>query len=322
MQQAILIVFACSLLTPYTSALAQPNCDSILIPTKIDETLTREQELALATLVDSQQEYDQFTSAGAEGSYGLFSAGGNWENSKNQRDSLLEQKNLKFTDSEARRLVASFLPPEAAQAWADCIIGQEGGLNLRVSNVTPRNVTVTVTWEPLTNSSYGELQTLDIIGSKVTSDDLRRKLPDKWLKQSYPLIIEREPGAELRIVIAISGKSDDVFVPGVLPDVNQPKPSRGDVYDAATEGNMELLKRYFSSGFPINGIIDNQRNRTLHRIAEYCYDKLAAWLVGQGAAPNVENVWKDTPLEVAVLRCPTRENPDPNNATAKAIRGG
>src|SRR4051794_30090784 len=100
--------------------IALAGCDAVLIPTQFIQTLQRDQELALAVLVQSQADYERAVNAGAQGAYGLFSAGGNYGDFAQQRNKLLQQQNFNVTNDEAQKLVTSYLPPESTQRWLDC----------------------------------------------------------------------------------------------------------------------------------------------------------------------------------------------------------
>ena len=100
-------------LTSYANeVLAQSSaCDKLVVPTKFDTQLNHEEELTLATLVESKEEYERVIAACARGSYGLFDAGGNYSDYTNNKTEKLEQYNFHLDKAQAQRLSYSYLPP-------------------------------------------------------------------------------------------------------------------------------------------------------------------------------------------------------------------
>ncbi len=193
------------------------DCDAVLIPTKIDQAMSREAELALATLVKSESDYSRAVSSGASGSYGLFSASGNYSGMRQRRDALFNQFNLKMTDAEAQRLVTSFLPQSLAKSWMDCKIASGGGVLVRVQDIAPDAVTIIVDWSPLTGVPVAQRGSVQILGAEpndVALSVIPESLNSRW---TGGFLLKRLPNQALRIVVGIHGKVDTVYVPAPLP---------------------------------------------------------------------------------------------------------
>jgi hypothetical protein len=132
-------------------------------------------------------------------------------------------------ETEAQRVATSYLPPELAQHWVSCRLSANGGVLVRMQNITPNAVTVVVSWRPLAGVDVAHLENVEVRGAKQTSEELRRddRLPAQWRSPTdRAFILDRVPGQDLRFVIGIQGRSDHVLV--LVP------PQRDDSYDVET----------------------------------------------------------------------------------------
>lgn len=208
---------------------AQPGhgdeCHRALIPDTRLETLDSNQELALAITIRDRESWERVVRAGVQGAYGLFNAGGSYDQFEQRRQELLRQHNVNMSTELARRIFTSAVNQSVIDAWAHCQISRAGGIVVTTRQVSPRAATIRIYWQPVPGgAAIGTLEHVESRGAAQGRDDLMRILPRAWGPSQREFVLDRRPSEDLRFTVTINGLSDTVFVPASIED-------RPQVYD-------------------------------------------------------------------------------------------
>jgi hypothetical protein len=189
------------------------DCDAVLIPTKITQELTYHQKLALVKSIRSQKALDAASSSGLGVSIGWLKLEGNYDDFDKRREQFLSEEEFYLDLDEAQRIAVSFLPDNVTNAWRDCMLNSEGVL-MYAKNVSKESVSIEVRWSPSTRMREGVLENVQVIGSSMSEEEFRNRLPEKWVGKENPtVILKRIFGKELRIAVNVSGTSDHIYLP-------------------------------------------------------------------------------------------------------------
>ena len=75
-------------------------------------------------------------------------------------------------------------------------------------------------------------------------------------------------------------------------------------FELVSSGQVEKVRALIGSGqMNVANVVDDQKNTPLHLAAERCNLGMVKMLLSARADPLLKNVWNDTPLRIAAVRC-------------------
>jgi hypothetical protein len=200
-------------------SVAEDACEKILIPNVLEKVMSVEQTLALATLVTSEEQYNEVKEGGV--AYGPWV--GTWSDYTASRAQYLASYDFRLDYAEASRVFSSYLSPDQIQAWANCQNGKLGGVTAALADIQDDAVTMIVTWHHSSDRRIGRTVKLSIDpqGSSDTGDEISAKLYDNKLgpflneNLSRSVIVSRKPKTNLRLTINSDINTDHFLLPWV-----------------------------------------------------------------------------------------------------------
>jgi hypothetical protein len=129
------------------------SCSDVLQKTEINSMDTIMLKIAYLKTIDDQASFNSAQQA-AGGLAAVFDdiplqATANWSDFQNYRSRKLATTDYTFNDEEAHRLITTFLPPDAVNAWRDCMLRKtNGGLEVYLQSITKEELTAVVYWTP------------------------------------------------------------------------------------------------------------------------------------------------------------------------------
>ncbi len=222
------------------------QCDTVLIPSTFNESISDVQEAAFYEIISSQEEYDKAKSSGFEGAFKLISASLSFEDYQNRRKQFFQQTNWATSSDHARRTVTSALSPEVVQAWSNCMANQQSqGVMVYAKDLTPDSLVVHIRWTSLTGQTgHLPIGAIQISGSSTTEEDISKLLPKEFLSSAdFEIIFDRKDTSEFRFVLNVGGTSDSIYIP---PFIDPPKFSQQYLSD------LPIIKERDISGGVVN----------------------------------------------------------------------
>lgn len=242
------------------------DCDSVLLQkTVITEHWEIHELLAIFSLVTQDNYATAKTQFGASVP-GYFD--GDYLNFSQKRDQMYSQYSYKYSRDESRTIVQTFLPPEAYEAWVQCMVHNDG--LICGSKPTDANTgTVEVTWRrpPGLNGLLGRKISLGVASSAIISDGFSGA--EAW-EGTGIVLIRRDPNIDITGVASGFVKTDGGIASFsthfVVPKQKEPpKPQRweadvGRLIAANIEITPEPIERELSIYGRVEAEFENDGN--------------------------------------------------------------
>jgi hypothetical protein len=127
------LCFAGLLLTASTGRAAD-SCDAVLIPSKFTDYNNTKLQVQLLKLINR----DNFTAVSNKIGGKVTGPideipvdfGANYDSFSQQRDKVFQKETLDIKDEQVRSIASTYLPPEIANAWSECMKNKQAGLIL------------------------------------------------------------------------------------------------------------------------------------------------------------------------------------------------
>ena len=194
---------------------AQGQCNQVLQKTDVARLDSAFKKEALLYSIDSQGAWEASKSIGG-GLKAIYEdipleATGNYSDFSKWRTSMISSLNYSLTSDETHRLVTSFLPSDAIEAWQKCMAGEEGGLEVSATNITADHLDVIVYWIPPPLNKKETIPRPLVTGGHIVGP---WPLPETVTESTkIPLTFLRDKNEDFRLTIKIAKWAPTLLIP-------------------------------------------------------------------------------------------------------------
>lgn len=205
-------------------ALAKDQCSDIIVKTEYRETADVFEMLSIFNSIETKSHFEKWKEV--NGGLSIFGVNAKTEYSSfvDKRSQLNKKYRYNLNASESRKIATSYIPPESASAWRDCVLNAKRVV-ISAEDITNQAVTLFVKVDPGEMDSVGVLQ-IDARGStNLEGLSGRFAPPFGTVRAGRSAIIDRVPGQELRVIVNTSTQSDFFRLPPPPQEFSGPLPS-------------------------------------------------------------------------------------------------
>lgn len=188
------------------------ECDGVLIPTVEIAKSDRTTELTYLIVID-KSEYEKLKSGGSAGLSipiveVIVKASANWSDFQERRSRYLEAQQFRYSESDSRSYLKTYLPDNVVSAWAKCMT-DNAGVAVYARSVTPTTFALRLEWDPPGGVASAGAE-VGVGGGTIDGKATLKTTLTGRSKASWIVTHDRE--ADVTVVANVQGYTDDLVV--------------------------------------------------------------------------------------------------------------